>query len=291
MTDEIKKDPMTVAAKADDPVRVTADPPPAKPAQDTSRDKFSIPGGNSTRPPLPECFTLDFFSPRSLHPTKTITVNPDMIENFVNAIFQQQEQLCTSALPINQANFARMIKTLVLKRVQDVHEKCFNQRANHFVRLYRNIMVPKPIYDLMSALGRGFNIHDGHHYYMSPVAQPAANPPDFWTIDNNILTAYQQFARRMAPLYQYVEFPSSNDYDGRSIGCTRIQEANGRSSVLSSTPAPTPADGLLRILNPDGFLAGDVPAMDACSFRLCDETFTAPVLNAYVGSSVLNTNS
>jgi hypothetical protein len=289
MATEVKKDAPVIDAKPDEAVSQTTHQ--SRPSQDTSRDKFSNPGSTTARPPLPECFALDFFSPRSLHLTKTITVDPNQIENFANAVYQQQEQLCTNVLPITQANFARMVKTLVLKRVQDVHEKCFNQRANHFVRIYRNILVPKPIYDLMTAIGRGFNIHDGHHYYMSPIAQPAANPPDFWNIDNNILTAYQQFVRRMSPIYQYVEFPNSNDYDGRSIGCTRVQLAHGRSSVLASTPAPTPADGLLRILIPDAFLGGDVPAMDVCSYRLCDETLVAPVLNAYVGSSVLQTNS
>ena len=44
-------------------------------------------------------------------------------------------------------------------------------------------------------------------------------------------------------------------------------------------------------MNPDAFFAGDVPAMGACSYRLCDETFLPPVINAYVGSSVLQTNS
>ena len=95
--------------------------------------------------------------------------------------------------------------------------------------------------NLLAALGRGFNHHDSHHYYMTPVAQPNANPPNWCQIDNGILTNYQQFSRRMSPLYQHVEFLSSNDYDGRMIGCTRILVANGRSSVLSSTPAPTPA--------------------------------------------------
>ena len=70
------------------------------------------------------------------------------------------------------------------------------------MRLYRNIIVPKPVYDLLAALGRGFNHHDGHHYYMTPVAQPNANPPNWWQIDNGILTNYQQFSRRMSPLYQ-----------------------------------------------------------------------------------------
>lgn len=289
MTDEIKKDALNVGDKTD--TTEIRPKPQARFNEDSHKDKFSNPGAQSTRPPLPECFALDFFSPRSLHLTKTIIVDPNQIENFAIAIHQQQEQLCTNVLPIDAANYARMIKTLVLKRVQDVHEKCFNQRAPHFVRLYRNIMLPKPIYDLMAALGRGFNIHDGHHYYMSPVAHPAANPPDFWQIDNNILTAYQQFSRRMSPIYQHVEFPNSNDYDGRSIGCTRVQIANGRSSVLASTPAPTPADGLLRILIPDAFFAGDVPAMAACSYRLCDETVVQPVLNAYIGASVLQTNS
>jgi len=289
MTDQIKKDAPIVGDKTDD----TADQPKsmARPAQDTSRDKFSNPGGLSTRPPLPECFTLDFFSPRSLHLTKTITVDPNQVEAFANAIYAQMEQLCVNVLPIDQANYARMIKTLILKRVQDVHEKCFNQRAPHFVRLYRNIMVPKPIYDLMLAIGRGFNIHDGHHYYMSSVAYPAANAPDFWQLDAAILTAYQQFSRRMSTLYQHVEFPSSNDYDGRAIGCTRVQVAHGRSSVLASTPAPTPADGLLRIMIPDAFFGGDVPLVANCSYRLCDETVIAPVQNAYIGSAILKTNS
>jgi len=42
---------------------------------------------------------------------------------------------------------------------------------------------------------------------------------------------------------------------------------------------------------PDAFFGGDVPLVANCSYRLCDETVIAPVQNAYIGSSILKTNS
>ena len=81
--------------------------------------------------------------------SKTITVNPSETTAFITNIYEQQEQLCSNALPLTVDEYVRMIKTIILKRVQDIHEKCFNQRAPNFMRLYRNIIVPKPVYDLL----------------------------------------------------------------------------------------------------------------------------------------------
>lgn len=234
----------------------------------------------------------EFFAPRSLHRIKIIIVDPDQITDFVGLIYDQQEQLCINTLPISRDDFIRMCKTLVLKRVQDVYEKCFNQRAAHFIRLYTNFFIPKPLYDLMSAIGSGYDGADGCHYYMSPVAQPATNPPSYWTIDAAILNNYIQFTRRMAFLYHHVEFPSSNDFEGRAIGCTRVQvHDDGLHSVLSSTPNPTPTDGLLRMMNPDAFLTGEVPDIAFCGFRLCNGSNLVAIRNAFIGSAVLFSNA
>jgi len=264
---------------------------PPTSAKDTSRDKFSIPGCQSTRPPLLPCFALDFFTPDADHAVRTIIVDPGKLDDFVKAIYLQLEQLCNIRIPISRNDYVRMMKTFILKRVQDIHEKCFIQRAPSFVRIYRNVILPKPIYDLACALGRGFNTHDGFHYYMTPIDKPHTKAPSYWTVDETILANYIKFSRRMANVYQHVEFPSSNDFDGRAIGCTRIEAANGRAKVVSTTPAPTPADGLLRMMNPDDFLAGEVPDVGECTYRLCDEMLLSTVRCAYIGSSVTKITS
>ena len=57
--------------------------------------------------------------------SKTITVNPSETTAFITNIYEQQEQLCSNALPLTVDEYVRMIKTIILKRVQDIHEKCF----------------------------------------------------------------------------------------------------------------------------------------------------------------------
>jgi len=300
MSTEVKKDsppnvsdptPVKSPVEAHSHAADSSSKPPPASSQDTSRDKFSNPGAQITRPPIATCFALDFFAPRAIHCTRTIIVNPDKLDDFVNAVYKQLEQLCNNALPLTQAQYLRMIKTFILKRVQDVHEKCINERADNYVRFYRNIILPKPVYDLAVSLGRGFNIHDGYHYFMTPCAKPSKGAPDYWTIDEDILAEYQRFSRRMSPMYQHVEFPSSSDYDGRAIGCTRIETVDGRVIVRSSTPAATPFDGLVRVMNPDDFFTGELPQLNRCNYRITDEILLSSVRNAFVGSPVVDTNS
>ena len=71
-------------------------------------------------------------------------------------------------------------------------------------------------------IGCGFDPADGCHYYMSPVAKPANNPPNWWNVDAAILEQYVQMTRRMCSLYQHAEFPSPDDTDGRALGVTRV---------------------------------------------------------------------
>ena len=245
----------------------------------------------STRPPLPTQFSLDFFSPLSLHRTKTIIIDPAQIETFVGLIYDQLEQLCVNTLPITKADYTRMCQTLVLKRVQDVHEKCFHQRSTNLVRIYCNLKIPKPLYDLLSALGRGYDPADGVHYYMTPCAKPSQTPPSWWTIDDTIIGNFVQMSHRLYRLYSHVEFPASSDFDGRAIAVTRVQTVNNMTSVFSKTPTPTPADGLIRMMNPDALFAGDVIPIPQCGFRLCDEQYLESVRYAYIGSGVLDANS
>ena len=238
----------------------------------------------------PPEWLLEGLSPISLHLTKTITVDPAHINHFIGLIYDQQEQLCMQALPIARNDYIRMCQTLLLKRVQDVHVRCFNTRAANFVRIYCNLDVPKPLYDLMSAIGRGFDPADGCHYFMSPVTKPAANPPNWWNVDAAILEHYVQMTRRMNSLYQHVEFSSPNDTDSRALGVTRVRVMDNLSQVVSKTPTPTPAEGLLRMMCPDALLAGDVVPIDQCGFRLGDQQFSESFRLAYVGSAVLPSN-
>jgi len=236
-------------------------------------------------------FTLDFFAPRSLHQTKIINVIPAQTDDFVGLIYDQQEQLYINNLSIARADYIRMSKSLFLKRLQDVHEKCFHARAANFVRLYGSLEVPEPFYDLMSAMGRGYVAADGFHYYMTSVVMDHAAPANWWQIDNAILTSYVQMTRRMSSSYMHVEFPSSNDFDGRAIGATRVQTVGNLTEVLTKTPTPTPADGLLRMMNPEALFAGNVAPVVDCGFRICDNQFLASVQLDFVGSAVIDSNS
>ena len=89
----------------------------------------------------------------------------------------------------------------------------------------------------------------------------------------------------------HVEFPCSNDSDGRAIGVTRVQAVGNLTEVLAKTPTPTPADGLLRMMNPDALFAGNVPPVADCGFRIGGNQLLASVQLAFVGSAVIDSNS
>ena len=84
---------------------------------------------------IPPEWLLEGLSPFSHHVTKTITVDPAQINHFIGLIYDQQEQLCMHALPIARNDYIRMCQTLLLKRVQDVHQRCFNTRADGLLRM------------------------------------------------------------------------------------------------------------------------------------------------------------
>lgn len=67
--------------------------------------------------------------------------------------YDQQSELTTIDLPIDRLMFIRVWKTLILKRLQDVFEQEKRVRAQHFVRLARNQLLPAPLADLLYALG------------------------------------------------------------------------------------------------------------------------------------------
>ncbi|KAL1447175.1 hypothetical protein WDU94_015608, partial [Cyamophila willieti] len=57
-------------------------------------------------------------------------------------------QLTTVELDINEDNFIRMWKTLLLKRAQDVHERAKHVRPANHIRLSSQIICPAPLADL-----------------------------------------------------------------------------------------------------------------------------------------------
>lgn len=74
--------------------------------------------------------------------------------NVANAIYHQLSQLVTVELAISHTAFIRMWRTFILKRVQDVFENEKSRRTDNFVRMGRNLPLPKPLDDLLYSIGQ-----------------------------------------------------------------------------------------------------------------------------------------
>jgi hypothetical protein len=237
---------------------------------------------------LPPRYTLDFGRLDRDYFIRDIQVDIENQNALAAATYDQLLQLTMVELPITRADFIRMWKTLILKRVQDVYESEKCQRANHFVRLIRNILLPAPLADLLYSLGSFDDPTSGITYHVNPPDQPAV-PQPWWTVDPAILATWITMTHRMAPFFTMKEFPSVRDYDGRPLMLTAIQDANNLRSVKALTNQPTPADGLIRFVNDNLFLNG--AQYEYCHLRMTEPMLLAHVRYDYLRDYVLNSNA
>lgn len=205
-----------------------------------------------------------------------------------HATYQQMEQLCSMALPLDQDTFARMWKTLILKRVQDIFEHEKHRRSEHFIRVMRNLPIPAPLADLLYALGQHHSRALGTIYDMVPPAR-AAVPEPWWIMDPNILDHWCLLCARMSKLYMMKEFPAPSEYKDRALAMTSIHDDGPLRSVKSLTNEPTPADGYLRFIN-DEILVNPFPFANS-QLRIVEGLERRSILYSYVGAYVLDTNS
>lgn len=231
---------------------------------------------------------LDFGRLDSTYHRVDLAVSIDNQVSVAHATYQQMEQLCSMALPMDIDTFTRMWKTLILKRVQDIFEHEKHRRSEHFVRVMRNLLIPAPLADLLYALGQHHSRALGTIFDMIPPARPAV-PQPWWTMDPLILDHWCLMCARMSKQFMMKEFPAPSEYKDRAIAMTSIQDAGNLRSVKSLTNEPTPADGYLRFVN-DEILIAPFPFANS-QLRIVEGLERPSILYSYVGAYVLDSNS
>lgn len=86
----------------------------------------------------------------------------------------------------SQLGFTRILKTLLLKRVQDIFEHEKPRRSEHFIRVMRNLPVPAPLADILYALGQHHGRALGTVYDRVPPPRPAV-PQPWWNMEPLVL--------------------------------------------------------------------------------------------------------
>lgn len=166
-------------------------------------------------------------------------------------VYDQILKMCTFPLPITRANFIRMWKTLILKRIQDIYECEKKQRPDNFVRLVRTIMMPAPLADLLFSIGSFTSTHTGKEHQIVPPPRPA-QPEPFWNTDQAVLDNWNQFINRTQRYYQMKEYPSQREVDSRPLILTYVNtNAAGLTQVKAVTNEPKLQDAFIRAMNDD----------------------------------------
>lgn len=166
--------------------------------------------------------------------------------------YRQLTQLSDIDLPLTQDQFTRMWRSIILKRCQDVFEQEKTRRADHFVRLTRNLLLPAPLADLLYALGSYYDPLAGMTYHIVPPTR-AADPPNWWTIDNAILREWTNMVTDMMPYFTIKEYPGISDYEGRPIMLTSINDVGLLRTVKLYKSGPRPSDAKIRFVNDEIF--------------------------------------
>lgn len=212
----------------------SSDPPP----QDGSPTRTSSPSPQRTRCPSVQPTTTTTSTTNESQRLSTVSdfgrldsdytvvdhaVDINGQDTLPGMVYDQMSQLTTIDLPIDRPGFIRVWKTLILKRLQDVFEQEKRVRAQHFVRLARNQLLPAPLADLLHSLGSFHSPATGVIHHMTPPAQAAA-PENWWNVDNVLFVNWLLSINRMKHLFAMKEFPMINDYETRPIMLTGIIE-------------------------------------------------------------------
>ena len=220
--------------------------------------------GQASAPGLPAVITKRFVLPprfaqdfqvRSDYTIRDLRVNIDATESLAKETYAKMTLLTFFDLPINEAGFVRMWKTLVLKRCQDIFKMAKCIRPEHYLHRLStwSILVPAPLAELLYSLGTFNDVHRGIVYHMVP-PEKGASAPNWWTVDLDLL---QNFLRTMMCIqdleFPVKEFPSPLDYKGRAIARTTNSFRNEMYSEVGSIYSSTPSDGMIGVLKPDLF--------------------------------------
>lgn len=200
-----------------------------------------------------------------------------------HAVFDQLEQLTSVDLPITRDQFTRIWKTLILKRVQDVHEKQRLARPANYINMSRNIFVPAPLADLLRSLGQ---FHSKRLGYLINIDQPVTPDPlpDWWAYDPAVMALWHRCIGRMQIAYQMEEYPTPHDYTQRPITLTTFQDiaAGTLRTVRSLTDETSNNEAFIRFVNDDLFEPTPGITYDDCHLISAEAIERSTIIYEYV---------
>lgn len=188
--------------------------------------------------------------------------------------------------PILREEFLRVTRTIILKRLQDIEEYETGQQPQNALRLARVLDVPRPIGELLYALGPYYCDLNGKQYQILPVARPAENIPDWFTVDVNLLTTYRLYIDMCRDRYSMVTYPRMTEMLGQPLMLTAKHEADDLGTVRAYLNCAQPSDGFLRFVHEEFFVEPPF-AYNDCDLAMTQTLFITDVVNAYVRSYIL----
>lgn len=200
-------------------------------------------------------------------------------------VYNQLQQISSEVLPLTLAEFTRMWRTLILKRVQDIYEMEKKQRPDNFVRLIRNIMMPAPLADLLYSLGSFYSPATGFDHHLTPPAR-AAQPPNWWSIDAAVLRNWDHLTLTMAKHYVMKEYPSQRETSGRPLVLTIRQPIGQFLQIKAFTNEPRLNDAFINLVNDELFASPARYVVDNAALNMTNPLRAATIRGQYVASYV-----
>lgn len=189
---------------------------------------------------------------------------------------------------LTQAEFVRMSRTLLLKRVQDVMEEQNFQRPENYVRLSRSIMLPAPIGDFLSALGTYNSSTLGVRYTLTVPDRPQQNPPTWWAVDGPTLRHYQSFCEELSGRYVMRAFPRQSDHQGLPLAMVYPHLDGQYGQIKAYFNEPKLSDGFLRLINDDTVFEQMPFEFANCHLNMNNPVSVPAIRRQYYGSYLMN---
>lgn len=233
-----------------------------------------------------------FSSLRSDQFSQDVVLNIEAQETVASATFYQLEQISIGELNITHDEFVRMWKTLIFKRSLDLFEQEKNRRHARHIRFGTDVVIPRPLADLLTALGKYQSSWNGIIYHVVPPVIDDANIPDWVNVDHNLMARFQRFMNRLDSLYQMSELPRRTDFLGTPLMFVGVNDTNNNTmrAVKAASAEVRMTDAYQAFVH-DTLFDPPLVAYNDCHLDLTQPMFRSTVVTAYVGSYTKTTNA
>lgn len=216
-----------------------------------------------------------------------LDVNPELLNRVFYRTYQVMNMTLGSVMdaPIGMADFIRVCKTIVFKRLQDIQEYNSYIPVVGAVKFARALSVPQPLGELLYALGGYFAQWNGIQYHLRPT--PATLNPEPWReVNVNLLREFRRFMEMTKERYRQCSFPKTAEMTGQPLMFCVKSETDGLGRILAPGPVPTPADAFLRFIHEE-FYSNPPFTVNNCDYMLTDQLYIEDVISMYVNSYVI----